>query len=65
MKIIRFEEVKAKTGLRHSAIYARISMGAFPKPVPLGPKARGWVEAEVDAWIKARIAERDDCSAAA
>jgi prophage regulatory protein len=33
--------------------------GTFPKPVKLGPKAVGWVEEEIDAWIRARMAERD------
>ena len=55
----RFDEVMAKTGLKHSAIYARMSQGTFPKPVPLGPKARGWLLDEVDEWIANRVAERD------
>jgi prophage regulatory protein len=27
----------------------------FPKPVSLGAKAVGWIEAEVDEWITAQI----------
>ena len=61
-KIIRFDEVMAKTGLKHSAIYTRMSHGTFPKPVPLGPKARGWLLEEVDEWIANRVAERDQQS---
>jgi prophage regulatory protein len=59
MRILRLPEVQAKTGLKHSAIYERIQDGTFPKPVPLGPKARGFVETEIDGWIKQRIAARD------
>jgi len=33
--------------------------GTFPKPVPIGTKAVGWIEDEIDAWIEARIAERN------
>jgi len=36
-----------------------MAKGTFPKQVQLGPKAVGWIEAEIDAWIAARIAARD------
>jgi len=28
--------------------------GAFPKPMPLGEKAVGWLESEIKAWQEAR-----------
>jgi hypothetical protein len=33
--------------------------GRFPRRVKLGPNSVGWVSTEIDAWIEARIAERD------
>ena len=33
--------------------------GAFPGRVPVGPHRVGWLASEVEAWIKARVAERD------
>jgi predicted DNA-binding transcriptional regulator AlpA len=33
--------------------------GFFSKLIRLGPKAVGWLEAEVHAWIEARTDERD------
>jgi prophage regulatory protein len=57
-RIIRRPEVEAKTGLKHSEIYERISKGRFPPQVPLGVKAVGWLEHEIDQWIDARTAER-------
>ncbi len=36
----------------------------FPKKVHLGDNSCGFVEAEVDAWLEARAAERDDPEAA-
>jgi prophage regulatory protein len=57
--ILRRDEVEARTGLARSTIYARIAADAFPRPVPLGGKAVGWVESEIQAWIDARIVERD------
>jgi len=36
-----------------------MSRGEFPKPLPIGLRAVGWLESEVDAWLETRIAERD------
>jgi prophage regulatory protein len=59
-RILRLREVKARTGRCTSAIYSDIKAGKFPRPIPLGPQTRGWVESEIDAWIRERIAQRDD-----
>ena len=56
--MLRFPTVKARTGLSRSTIYLRISRGTFPAPVSLGCRAVGWIEAEVNAWLTARIAQR-------
>ena len=56
--MLRFPTVKARTGLSRSTIYLRISRGTFPAPVSLGGRAVGWIEAEVHAWLTARIAQR-------
>ena len=58
-RIIRRLEVERRTGISRSTIYAEMAAGKFPKPVPLGPGSVGWLEDEVEAWIVARIAERD------
>jgi prophage regulatory protein len=54
-RILRFRAVKATVGLSHSTIYLRIAEGTFPKPVSLGGRAVGWLQAEIDDWIKQRI----------
>ena len=59
--IIRLPEVIAKTGLSRSTIYFQISKGNFPKGVPIGDHARGWLNHEIEAWIEARAALRGDC----
>jgi len=37
------------------AIYLRVSQGTFPKPVSLGARAVGWVEAEIQEWLQRQI----------
>jgi len=53
--ILRLPTVKARTGLSRSTIYLRISEGRFPKPVSLGGRAVGWIEAEVNDWLNRQI----------
>jgi len=54
-RILRLPEVLRRIGLKKSAVYARVAAGEFPAPIPLGARAVGWLEAEVDEWLKARI----------
>lgn len=53
--ILRLPTVKARTGLSRSTIYLRMSQGEFPKPVSLGRRAVGWVETEIDDWLREQI----------
>lgn len=65
--LIREPKVKAKTGLSHSTIWAKVAAGTFPKPIKLDPEGRAvaWVEEEIDGLINAAIARRDAAAAEA
>ncbi|MFQ5637713.1 MAG: helix-turn-helix transcriptional regulator [bacterium] len=54
-RILRLPTVKAQTGLSRSTIYLRVSQGTFPKPVNLGARAVGWVEADIQEWLEQKI----------
>ena len=56
-RFLRLPEVLKRTGLSRSTIYVRLAAGCFPQPVSLGGRAVGWIEAEVDEWVRERIAE--------
>jgi prophage regulatory protein len=64
LTILRRHQVEARTGLSRSTIYAKMQRNpkrpsdydpTFPKPVSLGAKAVGWIEAEIEAWLTAQI----------
>ncbi len=59
-RILRLPAVKARTGLSRSTIYLRVSEDNFPRPVQLGGRAVGWVEAEIDKWLARQIENRRD-----
>jgi prophage regulatory protein len=44
-------------GLGKTTIYSLIKEGEFPRPVPIGGRAVGWVENEVIQWANDRIAK--------
>ncbi len=60
LKILRLDTVIESTGLARSTIYKLVGLGEFPKPVPLVGRSVGWVESEVQEWIKGRIGQRDE-----
>jgi prophage regulatory protein len=59
MKILRKSELRSKTGLSSASIDRQEEAADFPKRLQIGPRAVGWLEEEVDAWIAARVAARD------
>jgi prophage regulatory protein len=54
MKFLRRNEVCERTGLSYPTIWRRERAGAFPARRSLGPNSVGWLEHEVDKWIKSR-----------
>lgn len=52
--IIRIEELEKRIGVRKSSIYALIRRGEFPAPVQLLDRASGWLDSDIDAWLKSR-----------
>lgn len=63
-QLLRLPAVIERTGLSRSSIYRAIAVGTFPKSVPLGEHAIGFLAADIDRWIAARIAVRDAKDAA-
>ena len=54
MRVLRLPDVVERVRLSKSTIWRLINDGAFPEPIRLGPRATGWLEEEIDAWIKSR-----------
>lgn len=58
IRLIRFREVLALTGLSRSSMYRFIEENDFPAQVQLGGRAVAWVESEVQDWIRKRVLSR-------
>jgi prophage regulatory protein len=63
IRILRLPEVINRVGLRRASIYSYMAIGAFPQQVVLGPRAVGWLESEIDAWLATKIKARQPVKA--
>lgn len=55
----RLATVCRQTGLSAATIYRKVKEGSFPRQAKLGARASAWPGEEIDAWVAARIADRD------
>ena len=56
-QVLRIFEVSDRTGLPRSSIYAKIQTGDFPRPIKLGTRSVGWLEADVNSWIDEKVSQ--------
>src|SRR3546814_15784568 len=57
-RILRLDEVEAKSGFKRAHIYSLMTKGEFPQSLRLGVRAVGWDSTEVDLWITERPKNR-------
>ena len=60
--MLSYRDLKPLKGIPYSDEWIRelIKKGKFPRRVQVGGKRVGFVESEIDEWLKARAAERDE-----
>jgi len=62
MRLLNYAQLRQKMG---DGFYVRdhlrrlVKEGKFPAPVPISDRRIAWIEDEVDAWLAARVAQRD------
>jgi prophage regulatory protein len=54
-RVLRLKEVCRVTGLGRSFIYQLQAERRFPHSIRIGVRAVGWLEGEVQEWLKGRI----------
>lgn len=55
LRLLRLPEVKKRTGLSKSTIYARMAQGTFPRQIVLGARIVAWSETAINSWIADQI----------
>ncbi|MEH3107113.1 MAG: AlpA family phage regulatory protein [Sphingomonas fennica] len=49
--LMRLVEVKGRTALGRTTIYARVKAGTFPAPVQISHGLVAWYASDIDAWV--------------
>jgi prophage regulatory protein len=57
--LLSIRDVVRRTSLSRATIYKLAESNRFPAPLQLTEGRKAWVAAEVDAWLSARLAERE------
>ncbi len=57
--VIRWPELRRELRADRSTVWRWQRSQGFPKPVRIGPNSVGWLRSEVNAWLAARVAIRD------
>ena len=55
-RLLRIDEVCARTGYRPTKIWSMSRLGLFPEKVKVGPKCTVWREHEVNEWVERHAA---------
>lgn len=50
-RILRVQEVVDLVNVHRATLYKMMGRGEFPRPLRLGPNARGWRKSDIDAWM--------------
>jgi prophage regulatory protein len=62
-RLIPKKTVLERIPLSNSSLWRKINAGTFPRPVHVSTRRSMWLEDEIDAFVAARIAERDQAAA--
>ncbi|KAB2923695.1 MAG: AlpA family phage regulatory protein [Dechloromonas sp.] len=65
LRVFRMTQIVAMVGKSRSSIYAMMNEKCpsfdptFPRPLRLGKRTVGWAMNEIQAWIAAKVKQRD------
>lgn len=53
-RVLRQQDVQAKVSLKRTTLWRMERAGQFPKRRQIAPGLSGWLESEIDEWIRNR-----------
>jgi prophage regulatory protein len=55
LKLLRFPDVRERTGLSRSTIWRLERQGAFPRHHRISANAVAWIEDDIATWIRSKV----------
>ena len=62
--VLKKPTVLNRVGMSAPTLWRRVKDKSFPQPISLGGRSIGWLQSEVNEWIKARAALRNPSAVA-
>ena len=56
LSILKLKQVINTVKLSRSSIYLKVANSSFPKPIKLSERSSGWLEHEIQDWLRERVA---------
>ena len=58
--LLDYEDLRAR-GIKYTRphLWRLWTSGRFPKPVKLSPSRNAWLASDIEAWLEAKVAERN------
>lgn len=63
-RVLRLATLLPVIDLSAPTLWRKVKDKSFPQPISLGGRSKGWLQSEVQAWIKERADLRDQSHAA-
>ena len=63
-RVLRLSTLLPVIDISAPTLWRRVKDKSFPQPISLGGRSKGWLQSEVQAWIKERADLRDQSRAA-
>ena len=54
MKVLRWQALYEKVQLARTTVWRLERDGLFPRRIQIGPNSVGWIESDVEDWMKSR-----------
>jgi predicted DNA-binding transcriptional regulator AlpA len=64
MRFIRSREVVTMIGVSRTTLWRMVRAGAFPAPIRITERSRGYLLDTVEDWMRERTESNSDCAAA-
>lgn len=58
LRLLSVKQVLGLMGISRSTLYAMMRAKEFPKPVQIAKRRIGWLNSDVEEWLKERATER-------
>lgn len=58
-QVVAIKDACVQLGIGRTTLWSLCRSGAFPQPIAITTRRRGFLQSDLDAWLQARASARD------